>query len=524
MKSIIKRAALICAVLLTLSANLSASGGGDNGASPKPAPVKEKVVVYGLSSSWDRLMPYDLSAMNTVLPNAMIFDRLTYVSENLGMRNAKSIEEQDGGKTFVITLNEKAKFHDGKPVTSDDWHWTFTTFSDPAFKGRSKSYFGFFAGTDNTGSRVPGEKFGVEAPAPYTLILRLKDANHPEGFFSANGWYLAVTPKHLLKDIPVDKLLDHEFWNNPVGSGPFKFVSQQPGSELVLAANDDYYLGRVQFDRLIYRVVAPAAAPNALLAGEIDTCFAALAPDVAMSLNGQNGLHADKSIATLNMVMTLNNELFPPKVRKAFSLAIDKEFLLKTWCNGLGQITESYLMPSSKYNNNALPKGRDLRKAKQLLDEAGFDYNRTYTLGTSKAREKLAVVIQQNLADAGVKIEISLGEGTAAMIRARDAEIDALMLSFTTSPSPLYMMAHMNPALPNYSRLVDPKIYEYQVAMANEQDTSKRIQIAKESQVYYAEICPYVALFQQDIYMVASAKLNNIEVGNYDAPWTWKVD
>jgi peptide/nickel transport system substrate-binding protein len=523
MKCTIKRTILISAILLTFSSTLAlAGGGGAQDTSSKPA--NEKVIVYGLSSSWDRLMPYDLSAMNTVIPNAMIFDRLTYVGENLGMRNAKSIDVRDGGKTFVITLNEKAKFHDGKPVTSDDWLWTFTTFSDPAFKGRSKYYFAFFTGTDNAGSRVAGEKFGVEAPDPYTLILRLKDANHPEGFFSANGWFLPVTPKHLLKDIPVAQLLEHDFWNNPIGSGPCTFVSQQPGTELVFAANDDYYLGRVQFDKLVYRVVAPAAAPNALLAGEIDTFFAALAPDVAMSLNGQNGLHADKSIATLNMVMALSNEVFPAKVRKAFSLAIDKDFLIKTWCNGLGQVTESYLMPSSKYNNNDLPKGRDVRTAKRLLDEAGFDYKRTYTLGTSKAREKLAVVIQQNLAEIGVKIEISLGEGTAAMIRARDGEIDSLMLSFTSSPSPLYMMAHMNPALPSYSRLRDPKIYEYQVAMAEEQDTSKRIQIAKESQVYYAEICPYIALFQQDIYMVASAKLHNIEVGNYDAPWTWKVD
>lgn len=486
----------------------------------------EKVIVYGLSTSWNRLMPYDLSAMNTVIPNDKIFDRLVYLTDDgIGMRAAKDIKVEDDGKTFVITLREESKWHDGEPVTSEDWLWTFQTVSDPEFTGVSKSYLSFFTGTDGTGSVVDGETLGVEAPDPYTLVLHLKEASTPESLFSPNNWYLPVMPKHLLKDIAPADLNDDEFWTHPIGSGPCKFVSEIAGTELVLEANDDYYLGRPQFDKLIYKVVDTASAPTALLAGEIDTCFGPLSTDVALSLDGQNGLHADKmNGASGNSVVALNNELFPEKVRKAFSLAIDKELIVQSVYHGAGQVTESYLLPTSKYANNDLPKGRDVEKAKELIAESGFDTSKTYTLGTSKSSEQMAVIIQQNLAEIGVNIELVTGEGATLMAQARSGEIDSMMLGFTTNSSPLYMMAHMNSETPNYSRLTDPEFYEWQVKISGEQDEAKRIEYAKEAQEVYAEKCPYIPLLQRDIYMVASSKLHNITVGNADACWLWEVD
>ena len=228
--------------------------------------------------------------------------------------------------------------------------------------------------------------------------------------------------------------------------------------------------------------------------------------------------------ATVNSVVALNNELFPPKVRKAFSLAIDKELIVQSVYGGAGEVTESYLLPTSKYANNDLPKGRDVEKAKQLLDEAGFDYSRTYTLGTSKSSEAVAVIIQQNLAEIGANFELVTGEGATLMAQARSGEIDSMMLGFTTNSSPLYMMAHMNSETPNYSRLTDPKYYEWQVKISGEQDEAKRIEYAKEAQEVYAEECPYIPLMQRYVYMVGSSKLHNITVGNSDACWTWQVD
>lgn len=487
----------------------------------------EKVIVYGLSSSWNRLMPYDLSAMNTVIPNDKVFDRLVYLTDDgIGMRAAKEIAVEDGGKTFVITLREDSTWHDGEPVTSEDWLWTFQTVSDPEFTGVSKSYLSGITGTDGTGSVVEGETLGVEAPDPYTLILHLKEANTPEGYFSPNNWYLPVMPKHLLEDVAPADLNDHEFWTHPIGSGPCKFVSEVPGTELVLEAYDDYYLGRPQFDKLIYKVVDSATAPTALLAGEIDTCFSYLAPDVALSLDGQNGLHADlMKGATKNSVLALNNELFSAEVRKAFSLAIDKQMLVDSLLAGEGKVTESYLLPTSKYANNDLPTGRDVERARQMLEDANFDFDRVYTVAASgSASQKGAAIIQQNLLEIGVQFEIVTGDSTALMSQARNGEVDALMLSFTTNSSPLYMMAHFSSESPNYSRINDPEYYEWQVKISSEQDEAKRIEIAKEAQEVYAEECPYIPLYQQNVYMVASEKLHNITVGNSDACWLWEVD
>ena len=486
----------------------------------------EKVIVYGLSTSWNRLMPYDLSAMNTVIPNDKIFDRLTYISdEGMGLRAAKEIQASEDGKTFTITLREESKWHDGTPVTSADWLWTFQTVSHPDFTGVSKSYLSSFTGTTGSGAVAEGETIGVEAPDAYTLVFHLKEANYPEGFFTPNNWYLPVMPKHLLESIPPAELNEHEFWRNPIGSGPCKFVSEIAGTELVLQANDDYYLGRPQFDTLVYKVVDSSSAPTALLAGEIDTCFAALAPDVALSLDGQNGLHADKmGSASGNQLIALNNKIFPPEVRKAMSLAIDKQMIVDSLYSGAGEVTESFLLPSSIYAHKDLPKGRDVEKAKEMMAASGFDTSKSYTLGASSGiNAQVAVIVQQNLAEIGLTFEIVTGEGASLMAQARNEEINSMLLGFTANPCPLYMMAHMNSETSNYSHITDPMVYEWQVKMSSEQDEAKRVAYAMEAQEFYAEECPYIPLFQRNIYMVASEKLHNITVGNSDACWEWEV-
>ncbi|MGN1194164.1 MAG: ABC transporter substrate-binding protein, partial [Acutalibacteraceae bacterium] len=126
----------------------------------------EKIVVYALNSTWSRLMPYDLNGMNMIAPNDKVFDKLTYVTEDgIGMRAAESIEMQDGGTTFVIKLREGSLWHDGEPVTSADWLWTYQTISSAEFPATaSKSYLSNFTGTDDTGTVIEGETIGIEAP------------------------------------------------------------------------------------------------------------------------------------------------------------------------------------------------------------------------------------------------------------------------------------------------------------------------------------------------------------------------
>lgn len=484
----------------------------------------EKVVTYGLSGAWTRLMPYDMVGMDSIIPNEKIFDRLVgFDNDNIIYnRAAESIDLSKDKKTFTVHLRDDSKWHDGEPVTAYDWEWTFKTMAKPEFEGYgNRGYLSYFAGTDGSGT---GD-IEIKALDDYTLEMKIKEACTPEAFFGAYSYYYYVLPKHLLEDIPVDKLGDDEFWDRPIGSGPCKFVSQQSGYEVVLEAFDDYYLGAPQFDKLIYRVMSDTSLSAGIQAGEFDTGWPCVSAEEAVeNLDGKNGLHAELMDNKNYLKVNINNELFPAEVRHAFEIAIDKELIVESILKGYGSVTCTYVMPSSKYFNADLKFKRDPKKAKEMLDAANFDYSRTYTLATASAEnEKIGVIIQQNLEELGVKVEIKSCDNATLLAGARDGTFDMSIGSTTTLGSPTYYMLNLNPDAITYSRVNDAELYKMLLQINLETDEEKKIELSKKMQEVFYEKSPYISLCFKDIYMVLSEKLNNVDIPNNDQCWNWEV-
>ncbi|MGI6096854.1 MAG: ABC transporter substrate-binding protein [Dethiobacteria bacterium] len=487
----------------------------------------EKVVVYGLTNSWNRLMPYDMGSMFSIIPNDKIFDGLAnFDNENIiAMRAAKSMESADDGKTIIIHLREESLWHDGEKVTAYDWEWTIKTMVQKPFEGlATRSYLSPLAGTDASGTVIDGEEVGVEALDEYTLALYLKEPTTPTAFLGTYSYYYRVLPKHLLEDIPVEELNEHEFWNNPIGSGPCKFVSEVTGTELVLEAFDDYYLGRPEFDKLIYRVISDTSVSAGFLSGEFDAAWDTVEPEEALSLDGQNGLHADKMENTIVMFLALNNEKFPPEVRKAFDLLIDKELIVKEILKGHGEVAVSPTLPTSRYYNSDLVHERDVEKAKQMLIDAGFDFNATYNIAAANTqRQNISVIIQQNFAEAGINLEILNCDSTTLITNLRSGEFDMGIMQGTVPANPTWFIFQVNPAGVTYARVQDSKYYDKYVDANMAATDEERVQIMQEVQEVMFEECPYIFLCHKDIYMVLSEKLANLTVPNNDTCWEWKV-
>lgn len=520
MKGIKTIIALLLCVMMCLTL-LAGCGGGqeqDNSA------TEEKIITYGLSGAWTRLMPYDMVGMNSIIPNEKIFDRLVgFDNEDIiYYRAAKSIDLSDDKLTFTVHLNEESKWHDGEPVTAYDWEWTFKTMALPEFEGYgNRGYLAYFAGTDESGT---GD-IQIKAIDDYTLEMKIKEPCTPEAFFGAYCYYYYVLPKHLLEDIPVEELGTCDFWDNPIGSGPCKFISQEEGYEVVLEPFEDYYLGKPQFDKLIYRVMSDKSLSAGLLAGEFDTGWATVAANEAVeTLDGNNGIHAELMDNKNYLKLNLNNELFPAEVRHAFEIAIDKQLIVDSVLEGYGSVTCSYIMPSSKYYNNDLVFERDIVKAKELLDKNNFDYSRTYSLAAASAEnEKVAVIISQNLAEIGVKVSIESCDNATLLAGARDGTYDMSIGSTTTLGSPTYYMLNLNPDAITYSRVNDGELYNMLLDINLETDEDKKIEMAKEMQEKFYEQSPYIGLCFKDIYMVLSSKLNNVDIPNNDKCWEWEV-
>lgn len=516
-----KRQVFVIVMILSLMTAMAACGNKDAGGESKGG---EKTIVYGQGGAWNRLMPYDLIGMFSIMPNEKIFDRLCgFDNENIiYYRAAESIDLSKDQTVFTVHLRKDSKWHDGEPVTAHDWEWTFKTMAKPEFEGYgSRGFLTQFAGTDGSGT---GD-IQIKAIDDYTLEMHLKNPTTPEAFFGSYSYYYYVLPKHLLEDIPVDELGTCDFWDNPIGSGPCKFVSEKPGYEVVLEAYDDYYLGRPQFDKLIYRVMSEETLSSGLLAGEFDVGWNTVTAEEALeSLDGKNGLHADLVDNKINIQMVLNNEKFGPEVRHAFELAIDKQLIVDSVLKGYGEPVCSALMPSSPYYNKDLKVEYNPDKAKKMLKEANFDFSQTISLGASNSdREKMAVIIQDCLKKIGVNVEIETGDATTLMSGARDGSIDMCLLQSTTGASPTYLMMDYVTDGVTYCRVQDPKYYDLHVAVNQCVDKDDRIKKAWEMQKVLYEESPNINLVDQDIYMVCSSKLSNITVPNNDKCWEWVV-
>src|SRR5687768_6676127 len=123
------------------------------------------------------------------------------------------------GRTWTVDLLDDARWHDGQPVTSDDVLFTIETLQDPSYTGPSSTSW---------------NEVTVSASGPHRVVFTLETPLG--GFLQALTQPLA--PAHLLGDVPVDALADHEFGQQPLGSGPFALVELSDTSASLVPAGD----------------------------------------------------------------------------------------------------------------------------------------------------------------------------------------------------------------------------------------------------------------------------------------------
>ena len=424
--------ALLLAAALALS--LAACG---------PEGEAADTVRYGLSNAWDSLMPYNSPSGSNYsrIIYDKIYDRLAYVHADgsLEPRAASSWESADGGTAALFHLDEHAAFHDGTPVTAEHWADTIALLTDPACPTLGRSAFAVLSGTDDTGAAVPGEALGVEAVDKYTLKLTFKIPTTPEDFLLDKNREYYVLPTHLLEGTAPEDVMELALWDEPVGSGPCKFVSETPGSQLVLEANPDYQLGAPGFDRLVITVIDKSNLLTSLIAGDLD--YYAFGGNVSVEdaeVARAAGLEVlEGTVPNSFYELMLNNETIPSAaVRRAIDLALDKEALCLHTAQGLGEPAASDLTPGTGYDSG-LTWARDVDGAKALLAEGGYD-GRTYTMACTANRSGLAALMQQELAEAGITVTIETVDSATLFAGMADGKYDMAIASHTPGALPLW--------------------------------------------------------------------------------------
>ena len=259
--------------------------------------------------------------------------------------------------TYDFVIRKNAKFHNGDPVTAED-----VKFSFDRYRGASAKL-------------LKDKVKEVQLPASNRVRFVLKEP-WPDfmAFYGTSatgaGW---IVPKKY-----VEKVGDDGFKKAPIGAGPYKFVSFNPGIELVLDAFPDYWRKSPPVKRLVMRSITDETTRAAAVkTGEVDIAYLFTGP-VAEDLKRSPGVRLVAPLVYGMYWLDFLDQWDPKspwhdrRVRLAANLSMDRKAINEAEMLGLGKEAGSFVPPSFEFALHVAPPAYDPKRAKQLLVEAGY--------------------------------------------------------------------------------------------------------------------------------------------------------
>lgn len=539
----------ICALLasiMVLSLTLTGCGGGGTSSStPLPqsettSGPKDEVITMAIVSTWNTLNVYNTSGNYGHCVADQLFERMVSVNHDGEYlpRLATSWEMAEDNMSMTFKLNEGAKWHDGEPLTAEDVVFTLKAVTSEKMDNYYRSKFVALGGTDDNGICAEPADLQVEAIDEYTVKIGFKAPKDEQTILAELCSFLYVLPQHILDTGDYSSINTADYWSNPVGAGPFKYVKDTAGEQLEMTANEEYYLGCPDFKTFVIKVVPAASLTAGLLNGDIDVVGAGSIPlSDWETVKSNDGLVAE-AVTTYSyqyMEFNLSDEVDTfqdPAVRIAFDKAINKQLMVDQLMAGEGQVAVGP-MPEYHpyYNEDLVGNAYDPEAAKRELEAAGFDFGRAYRLIVpqgNQVREQSALIIQQNLKDIGITVEIETYDFATLLEMMRNGDFDLGLLGGGSNIDPNESAVIVKPgSAQNYSLLTDSKWYDLATAGNSLVDFEERKQAFDAYQAALVEDQPYIWLYHQDNLQAYSKRIAEIPMEdfvwwNYEV-WTWKL-
>jgi peptide/nickel transport system substrate-binding protein len=464
------------------------------------------IVVVSMTNSPNNLDPrvgtdsYSAKTANLMFTNLMNLDEQLRVCPGL----AERLEHPDP-LTYVATLRRGVKFHDGHELTADDVVYTFRSILDPEFVTPLKGGY--------------RELKAIDARDRYTVVFTL---HQPFTSF----------PINLMRAIvPVGAGPD--FGNNPVGTGPYKFVRYSVDDQLEVSVFPEYFGGRPANDGIIVKITPDDVMRGLeLRKGTVDIVVNNLGPDVVHQLKQNEHLQTIEAPGVDYQYMAFNLRepaLADVRVRQAFAYAIDRHAIVEYLRRGLATPADTMLPPVSwAHADNVMSFPRDLDRARALLDEAGYPdpdgpdgpqprLRFTLKMSNEDFNRLQAAVIQQNMREVGVAIDVRTYEFATLLADLSKSNFQLYTLQWAqgalADPDILRRVFHSAQEPPvgfNRGAYRNPRVDALLDEASASEDDVRRRELYGEVQRIIAREVPYISLWHLRNVAVAQRTLSGI--------------
>jgi len=324
----------------------------------------------------------------------LLFDGLVARGTNFQLQPALAVSwDHPDPLQWIFHLRPNVHFHDGRTLTSADVKWTLESMRNGTIVSAKTGAFAKVA--------------TVSAPDPLTVVLQLKTPD-PALLWNLSNGAFGVVPTGSGRD----------FAQHLSGTGPFQFVSQEIDKEVVIERAPASWHPAPNIQRVHFAVV-PDTTTRALelRKGSADIAINSLTADMVNALARDQNLQVQTAPGTVVTYLAFNLRdpiLRDPRVRRAISMAVDRQLIIQSLLGGHARAAASMLPQNHwAYDSTLTQVPYDPAQARQMLDAAGYKpatdgtrFALTMKTSTDEGTRLLAAVLQQQLRQVGIRLQL----------------------------------------------------------------------------------------------------------------------
>ncbi|HUR79750.1 MAG TPA: ABC transporter substrate-binding protein [Thermoanaerobaculia bacterium] len=482
-----------------------------------------------------RRMEADVNTLNPLLQSTederqvlqYLFDPLIDFDQNLEPipGTVAKWEILDGGKTYVLHLDPRATFSDGKPVTAEDVIFTLQTIvgSDAV------QFAAWFDALDKDRTQAVDDK---------TVRVAFKEARAPQLVY----FNIPVVPKHVYSKGKFDQV------RAVVGNGPYVLDRRVTGKNIFLKRNEKYWREKPHFDQVVFRVVEDdTVAWNALKRGDIHVTR--LNNDAWFRVKDEPAVtdriafYESYELMYNCIPWNLKDPLFQDvRVRRALAMAYDTDTIIQKLYHGNARPVSGPFLPDSwAINPNVHHVDYNPQGAAALLGSAGWiDSDKDGVLDRdgkkfaftflvpqgSAVSSAQAQIYQESLKKLGVQMTISTVDGAAFFDRMLKGDFQAAFMAWTIDPDPdpfsLFHSSQVPPAGLNIVHYVNAEGDRLLERGRAEFDRSRRADIYRQFHELIAADQPYLFMMQVGLKWGVDKRIQNVKAAKGVGLFLWR--